>query len=246
MQPQQVDSWRERLSGWVMPPRCVLCRGRGQPRAFDLCAACEADLPPLERPCPRCAQSREPRDAGGSDCAHCRGQALPHTGSLVPFVYAAPLDGILHSLKYDGALANARVLGILLGRAAILQKREATVDLLVPVPLHPLRLAERGFNQSVEIARFVSRCVRLPCEPQALARVRATASQVGLARVERERNVQGAFAQGSRVERLRGKRVALVDDVMTTGSTAFEAARALLACGAACVEIWAVARALQA
>jgi ComF family protein len=245
MQRAQVDSWTERVCGWLLPPRCVLCRGRGQPPAFDLCAACEADLPRLERACPRCAQSREPHQGDGPDCHHCRGQDLPHARAFAPFVYAPPLDGIIHSLKYDGALANARVLGVLLGKAAVMEQRYANVDLLVPVPLHPARLAERGFNQSFEIARFVARCVGRPCEPHGLARARATASQVGLARLERERNVHDAFAAASRSGRVRGKRVALIDDVVTTGSTVFEAARALLACDAAGVEIWSVGRALQ-
>ena len=244
MTPCQVDSWREHLAGWILPPQCVLCRGRGQRPVLDLCARCQADLPLLERPCPRCGQSRDSGDDDGPDCSGCHGQVLPIVGSFAPFVYAAPLDGIIHGLKYDGALANARVLGTLLGRAVVAQGRQGEVDVLVPMPLHPARVVERGFNQSFEIARFVARIVRLPCEPHGLARVRATASQVGLARVERERNVEHAFGRGTRSDHVNGHRVALIDDVVTTGSTVFEAARALLASGAGSVQVWSVGRAL--
>ena len=91
--------------------------------------------------------------------------SFPSPARSLPYEYGPPLDGIIQGLKYDGALANARVLGLLLGRSLVALHLHGQVDLLVPMPLHPARLVERGFNQSFEIARFVARTVRVPCEP---------------------------------------------------------------------------------
>ena len=110
------------------------------------------------------------------------------------------------------------------------------------MPLHPSRLVERGFNQSYEIARVVSRLLDLELDGQALRRIRATAPQVGLDRGARAVNLSGAFAADPR--KVTGHHVILVDDVVTTGSTAIEAASTLRAAGAAAIEVWAVARAV--
>ena len=172
--------------------------------------------------------------------------SFPSPARSLPLSTRPPLDGIIQGLKYDGALANARVLGLLLGRSLVALHLHGQVDLLVPMPLHPARLVERGFNQSFEIARFVARTVRVPCEPYALARTRDTASQVKLTRAERELNVRGAFGRARRSSRIDGMRVGLVDDVVTTGSTVIEASHALLALGAMSVDVWSVGRALPA
>ncbi len=182
----------------------------------------------------------------GADCGQCRGRRFPFARSFAPYEYAPASRRNHPGLKYDGALANARVLGVLLGRALVALHLHRQVDLLVPMPLHPARLVERGFNQSFEIARFVARTVRVPCEPYALARTRDTASQVELTRAERELNVRGAFGRARRSSRIDGMRVGLVDDVVTTGSTVIEASHALLALGAMSVDVWSVGRALPA
>jgi ComF family protein len=243
----QVDTWIERLAGWVLPPQCLLCHGRGQPPGFDLCRPCEDELPTLMAPCPRCGLPREHFAAAGNaaDCSRCRDAPLGFSRCFAPFIYGAHVDGIIHALKYEGALANARVLGVLLGRAVVRAGLHRQVDVLVPMPLHSSRLVERGFNQSFEIARFTARIVGQPCAPRALLRGRATKPQVELSRLERERNVSGAFtAATAHSSAVRNQRVALIDDVVTTGSTAGEAARTLFAMGASSVDVWSVARAL--
>ncbi len=144
-------------------------------------------------------------------------------------------------LKYEAALANARVLGTLLGDSIARLQLQQAVDVIVPMPLHVDRLVERGFNQSHEIARFAARPLGLDCEPRLLRRSRPTRPQVGLAREERIANVRGAFCAGP--ASIAGRRVALVDDVVTTASTVAEAAQVLRAAGAAAVDVWAVARA---
>ena len=151
---------------------------------------------------------------------------------------------LVQALKYEGALANARVFGTRMVVQALRGQADPwhAAALVVPMPLHPSRLVERGFNQSHEIARVVSRLLALRLAPAGLRRVRATAPQVGLSRRERAGNLSGAFVADPRV--VAGQHVVLIDDVVTTGSTAIEAASTLRAAGAASIAVWAVARAL--
>ena len=159
---------------------------------------------------------------------------------IAPFVYALPLDRHIHALKYRGARRLGRTLALALVEHVRAAARE--VDALVPVPLHPHRFRDRGFNQAAEIARTLGRelerCVLL-------ARVRRSGVQVaqtGRGAAERLENVARAFA----VERsLGGSRLAIIDDVLTTGATVNALAAALLAAGAARCDVWTVARTLE-
>jgi ComF family protein len=201
----------------LLPPTCLLCGGPGGADGLDLCEGCRRLLP-----------------AAGS------ASVAPFATLICPWLYAYPLDRCIQSLKFQGERAWSRVFGALLAQ----QRRRAggapLPDLLVPVPLHLRRQRERGYNQSADIARFAARALELPFETRALERWRATGVQSSLSAAARVANVAGAFR--ARRE-LKGLRVALVDDVLTTGSTAVEAARALIAAGAAAVELWVVARA---
>lgn len=163
----------------------------------------------------------------------------PLRRSCAPFAYARPLDHLVHALKYRGQLAIARVLGALLAGWVAGRGLQHEVDLIVPVPLHADRHAERGFNQSAELARRVGRSLRLPVVESLVVRRRATPPQVGLHLEERRRNLSGAFAATPAAG---GLRIALLDDVTTTGRTLQELAAVLLAAGAAAVDGWCVAR----
>jgi ComF family protein len=185
---------------------------------FDLCAVC-FDLLPHQ------ADGPEPR--------------LPHIRhALVPFDYAYPVDHFVRALKFRGERIYGRVLGELLARAARNSGRPFP-DLLVPIPLHPARYRARGFNQAAEIARHAAARLRLHIDAGALVRVIPTREQSGLSFAERRRNIRGAFRV---VRQIAARRVALVDDVLTTGGTATEAARALLAAGVDEIELWSAAR----
>ena len=145
----------------------------------------------------------------------------------------------MHRLKYSDRVELARPMARWMARAGA--DLLADADLLAPVPLHPLRLWRRRFNQAAALAREISRQTGTPCDLAALLRVKATQSQVGLSRAQRAENVQGAFrvADGAPV---RGQNIVLVDDVLTSGATANAASRALLRAGAARVDVLVFAR----
>lgn len=235
--PFSVDRTLDRLAGRLLPARCVLCRGRARERGLDLCPDCADRMPRIACACPRCGLARAHPDVAG--CASCEPATLPYGRCHAAYEYGDPVAGLIQSLKYGGRLPNARVLGTLLGESLAAQAAHHAVDLLLPMPLHPSRLAERGYNQSVEIARWTARRLGLEVGPGLLVRLRATRPQVGLSLAERRSNLSGAFAASAAVC---GRRVALLDDVVTTGSTVREAAQALRAVGAASVDVWCVAR----
>ncbi|MGL6224916.1 MAG: double zinc ribbon domain-containing protein, partial [Steroidobacteraceae bacterium] len=150
--------------GWLLPPRCVLCRGAGQGPAYDLCVECESAFPDIKRPCPRCGlPCAAPLHADAGPCDQCQAWDLPFTACLAPWAYAFPVTQLVQALKYEGALANARILGTRLAMHASerLQRWQAASPLVVPMPLHRSRLVERGFNQSREIARVTARLLDL-------------------------------------------------------------------------------------
>ena len=207
------------LAATLFPPRCCLCGFRGASADLDLCEVCHADLP---------------------------WNVHESSGVLAPLRYEYPVDDMIRRLKYHGAIEHARVLGVLLAAAA--RARDAPLPrLLVPVPLHTARLRERGFNQAYALARYAGRVLEVPYARTLLRRVRDTPSQTALDVTARRHNVRGAFAVcGPRaMERLlAAEHVAIVDDVMTTGSTLAELRAVLYAAGVRRVELWAAARAL--
>ena len=205
------------LAATLFPPRCCLCGFPGASLDLDLCTICHADLP-WEQECP--------------------------AGAVVALRFAPPADELIRELKYQGTVAHARVLGVLLAQAAD-ERGLPRPRLLIPVPLHASRLRERGFNQAAALARYAGNMLGIPVAPRAMQRVRDTPSQTSLSMEERHRNVRGAFAvNGARTRRrlLDAGHVAAIDDVMTTGSTLTEVKCALLAAGVRQVDLWAVAR----
>lgn len=148
------------------------------------------------------------------------------------------MDFLILGLKFHHRLSHARLLGELFA-AALVERNAPLPDCIIPVPLHPLRLRERGFNQALELARPSARRWRIPLLIHGLRRVRHTLPQTQLDAIRRQENLLGAFAAD---QSLSGRRVALMDDVVTTASTVAECSRILRASGAADIEIWAIGR----
>lgn len=223
--------------GLIYPPSCAGCGGATMD-AGALCPGCWSALRLIAPPvCPRYGTPFAV-DFGGPPLMSPRAISEPPVFARARAValYDAVARGLVHRLKYEDRhdLAGAMARMMAGSGAALL----AEADCVVPVPLHRWRLWRRRFNQAALLARPVARAAGLPFEPGLLVRVKATRSQVGLSRVGRAENLQGAFRVPSAARaRLQGRRVLLVDDVTTTGATANAAARALLRGGAAHVDL---------
>jgi ComF family protein len=234
----QVHNWLRAVQGWILPPTCIRCGCAGRPPVFDLCEFCEADLPKNGNPCRACGLPIAP-DALGS-CRTCSRRRFHFDCVLAPCLYEYPVDRLVQRFKYEGRLEIGRVLATLLSRAAQ-DSGVARPEALLPVPLARSKLRSRGFNQAVELALPVANALSLPIRRDLCMRVRGTQDQAGLRARDRRRNVEGAFAVASTVV---PRHIALIDDVLTTGSTCGEIARVLKEAGAERVDVWVVARAM--
>ena len=231
----------------LLPATCLGCERPLAPGEDDrvCCALCRSRLRPIPPPlCARCGQpldswSRHADDA--ARCGFCRDWAaeLAWVVSAV-WLEPGPARNLVHALKYGGWRCAAQPMAETLARQCA--RVWCEVDVLVPVPLGRTRERERGHNQAAELAAALARIVRLPVAAEALVRRRETRTQTALAPLERRRNVAGAFALGPR--EVRNRRVALVDDVLTTGATLGGAAQVLAAAGARSVGAVTFARAM--
>lgn len=222
---------------WLWPRNCLLCLARA-PAGKDLCTACDQSLPRAQGTCPRCGA---PGAATGTSavCGECQRHPPAYDATRAVFRYAAPVDRLIQHLKYHGRLELSRVLGGYLAQH-LLMLDEPLPDAMLPVPLHVSRLRHRGYNQSLEIARFVGRELGIPLAWQGVRRIRATAPQMELPRDQRRKNMRGAFETSGTFS---GMRVAIVDDVMTSGHTVNALAECLRKSGAKEIRVWVVARA---
>jgi ComF family protein len=221
----------EPLIGLILPE---LCRRCGEPANAGFCSACRNDFPRNESACLTCGRGPLPHG-----CNACPSHP-PHwhvARVVAPLVYMPPLERYIQSLKYDGERAIGRCVGQILADAA--GDRRSQIDALVAVPLHRHRLRERGYNQALEIARTVSAALRIPLLRTGIIRCRVTAPQTSLSCAQRRANLVAAFMV---TRQLRGPRLAIIDDVITTGATVNALAETLLQAGAVHVEAWAVAR----
>ena len=210
---------------------CLLC-GAGNARD-GVCSPCASDLPRL--PALHCTVCAVPLTAGGI-CGACLSHPPRYDGVTAVYAYDFPVDALIQAYKYGGELRLAVPLGSALARATL-----APADVIIPMPLSPERLRSRGYNQAQELARSIGQARATPVWPRACRRVMNTPPQALLPWRERARNVRGAFVCDAEVA---GKRVAVVDDVLTTGATLDELARNLKRAGAVAVYGWVVARAV--
>lgn len=217
------------LLSLLYPPHCLVCRTPLEEAAEGLCPGCWRRLQVIDGPvCGRCGcPSTFPRVV----CDNCRDRDYPFSGVRCLAPFGPDIQTLLHGLKYRGRLSVARVLGRRLGQVLADGGFVDGIDVLHPVPLHPARRRERGYNQSTLVARSVSDVVGLPLAENLVKRTRMTRSQTGLDLGARAQNVSGAFVI-RKAPGLEGSRILLVDDVVTTGATCGACAEALLDSGA--------------
>jgi ComF family protein len=201
---------------------------------MGLCERCLHNIPwHISTQCPQCALITD-----GALCGNCLNAAPDFDATNALFTYTYPIDSILQQYKYKDMLHLANVFAKLFHQQHKISHR---IDLVIPMPMHPKRLQERGFNQALEIARYLAKDLNLKLNYQACQRIKLTPPQAGLPLKERIKNVRGVFECK---QSLKGLNIAIVDDVMTTGASLNELAKTLKKAGAARVECWIIARTL--
>lgn len=234
-----VYGWRKNTRFGLFSNRCLLCSAPAQGRSA-ICHGCLADLPWNRQACKRCAAPL-PAEAVTSLCGQCQRQPPLWEQAWAPLAYAWPVDRLIQRFKFNADLAAGRLLGEMLAEflgATALPRP----DWLLPVPLHKSRLAERGYNQALELARPVSHRLGIALAPGLCRRIHATQVQSRLSFKERQRNLRQAFEV---TRPLSGAHVAILDDVITTGATVAALALALRDAGAASIQVWSLARAAR-
>lgn len=234
-------SWRnsaksltDALKNLVFPPVCVSCKKVGS----LLCEDCYGRIQWLSEPlCPQCG--RIVADSH-SICYVCRKWPLPLSKIRAATQFVDPIPQIIHNMKYNGYHALAEPLADLMVKAW--PQWQFNIDLVLPVPLHPDRQKERGYNQSALLTKHMCRRLGLPYNLEAISRPRHTSPQVGLNVIDRLTNVRGAFRADA--AKVTGKNILLIDDVCTTGATMAATAEALLMAGAKTVSGYSTARAM--
>jgi len=234
---------RAALAYWLLPAPCLECATLERPldRALGLCPACRGSLRCLRgNRCRLCLRRllATGRTPGPPVCGPCGVRRPAHEGLLAGWSYEPPLDAVIHALKFGRQPHLGRQLGLALARET--GPRLTGCEVIVPVPLHWRRQLVRGYNQAAEIAAGLAAATALAVRPD-LVRRRATRAQATLPLERRGANLRNAFAVRRRGA-VRGLRCLLVDDVITSGATLEQAARALVRAGAAAVLCLAAAR----
>ncbi|MDD2723816.1 MAG: ComF family protein [Methylovulum sp.] len=232
-----VYNWLDIIQDYLLPPTCLLCGNPGMPHR-DLCQPCHQQLPRNTQCCYQCADRLPTPSSAPMLCGRCLSQRPAFDETYAPFVYGDSLRYLVMGLKFGAQYKNARLLGHLL--AGHLQKTAEKPELILPVPLHNSRYRQRGFNQAIEIARTVSKEIQVPLDLHTCRRRHDTPHQSNLTAKQRRKNIKNAFAV---VKPITVRHVAVLDDVMTTGSTVHELAKVLKKAGVARVDVWVCARA---
>ena len=233
---KQVYNWPQIIQKIAFPPTCLLCGDHGEEN-IDLCRNCRDSLPYLHNPCRTCGLPLSGPEL--PSCGACLKNPPPFDRMVSAFRYEEPVRHLIHSLKFRSRHANARLLGALLAES--IDTTQALPEIVIPVPLHPLRYQERHFNQALEIARVVTSRLNLPLDYRTCHHIRPTNAQARLNAGDRKKNIRQAFSVRSP---LAYRHIGLLDDVVTTGATVRELATMLRRAGADQIDVWACARAL--
>ncbi len=228
----------------VFKQNCVLCtqnidqNTQNAPSSIHaVCRACLNDLPwHPKNACPQCGLASD-----GNICGSCLSSPPDFDATHAVFLYSFPIDAMMVRYKYGNMLNLSHTFGQFLAEKIGVEDYSKEIDLIIPMPMHPHRLKERGFNQALEIAKALTKKCKQKLDFKSATRSKLTPPQASLPLKERVKNIKGAFKVSGN---LNGKRIAIVDDVMTTGASLNELAKTLKKAGAEHVECWVVARTL--
>jgi competence protein ComFC len=239
---QAVSTWLRAALSFFYPEICQLCKeNRATPSEGFVCPDCRGKVRFIEPPfCERCGLPYEGAITTAFECGNCRELDLKFSYARSAVLAKSVVLEAIHYYKYNRALWLEPFLIELFVNAAIPDLARSKWDLIVQVPLHSTKLREREFNQAERLGRGLSKAAGIPLRKDLLRRVVPTRTQTLLTREERQANVREAFAFAA--QPLKGQRIVLVDDVLTTGATTSACAKVLLSAGAAEVCVWTVAR----
>jgi len=232
-----VNNWINYIQRGIYPTGCLLCGTTGS-QDMDICTPCLNDLPLNVNHCRICALPLPYNHADRPICGKCLKQHPRFDRCHAPFSYSYPISGLISDFKFNGKLH----IGILLAKLFINLIETTDLELperIIPVPLHPTRLQERGFNQAMELAKPIANHFDIPLDIQSCRRTRATQTQSSLDKKIRMKNMRGAFEV---VKQIECEHLVLIDDVVTTGSTTNELAKVIKSTGVKKVDVWALAR----
>ncbi len=231
--PSKVYSWLKNIQSGLFPAICCLC-GHRCSQHMALCPDCQADLPWLGHSCPRCSR---PSTNPDQPCGQCQSNPPPFDRTVALFRYRPPISQLIQQFKFNDRLAMTPVFSRLLIER--LEQEKNLPQAILPVPLHPVRQRERGFNQAIELARPIAKHFNLPLLTETVSRQRYTTTQSSLDARQRRKNLRGAFV----IQRaIPFTHIALVDDVITTGTTLRELTRTLRQQGIERIDCWAIAK----
>ncbi len=223
------------IARWFSTPTvCVLCDHR-HAKPVAICDKCTLLFSPLENPCQYCSRALSNQDF--LICGECLRKKPAFDRVMTGYRYEEPLRTLLHEFKYKGALHLRTFLAQLM--MTTFDTEASRADCIIPIPLHTQRMKQRGFNQAAELAKLISKKINIKYDPKLCTKIRNTSPQVGLNAQERQKNLRHSFkAKPSSYHY-----VLLIDDLLTTGSTAHEMAKILKQQGVQRVDVWCCARA---
>lgn len=236
-----LRDWFSKFHNIIFSNICLFCGDKSR-RAIALCLACENDLPWQQKVCLQCAMPLETTQSTSEDiCAECLKSPPLFQRSLALFNYEFPINHIITLLKFHAHLEYAKLLSDLMTEKIIHHwyRQHDFPEVIIPVPLHEKRLRERGFNQAIELSRSITKKLSLKIDIKSCQRVRLTAIQSELPASLRLKNMRNAFVVNDPSP---WKHVAILDDVMTTGSTVAELAKVLKKRGVERIDVWCCAR----
>ena len=232
-----VNNWLDIIQDCLFPPTCILCNLDSN-NTVDLCEVCAMHLEKNFYCCYQCGETFESLSSSPKLCGKCISNPPAYDRTHAPFIYQSGIRDLIQNLKFHNNYKNSRLLGKLLSDS--IQNRIELPELIIPVPLHTIRYRQRGFNQSLEIARTVSKKLSIPLDYWSCHRKKYTLQQSALSAKDRRKNIRNAFVVSRPIN---ANHVVILDDVMTTGTTVNELAATLKKSGVSRVDVWVCARA---